>query len=181
LCDARDNDGDGALGVGERTDDDLDLGILCGDCDDLEPLANVCRCEECGNTIDDDCDGLADAADLECVDFPSCLMLAAGDVPWLTMGKGECGGAAAADPYDTLRGRIDGLTIGTGHVDLGAVDCVAGAHPWDRVTDWSLNPNPRCDSLPALFYLGKYTSDGDYGVASTGEPRDVMTPDPVCP
>ena len=63
ICDARDNDGDAQLGVGEMVDDDLDLGLVCGDCDDLEPNANVCLCEVCGSGVDDDCDTLADGAD----------------------------------------------------------------------------------------------------------------------
>ena len=181
MCDARDNDGDGALGAGERVDEDLDLGIACGDCDDLEPLANVCLCEECGNAIDDDCDGLTDGGDGECVDFASCVVLASGVDPWLTMHKGECGGATVTDPYDTIRGRMEELVLDAGHVDLGDVTCVAGAHAWDRATDWSLNPNPKCEAMPALFYLGKSAAAGDFGTASGGEPRDVMNPDPACP
>jgi hypothetical protein len=180
-CDARDNNGDGLLGIDERTDEDLDLNIVCGDCDDLEPLAQVCLCEQCGNAIDDDCDGVADGGDLECVDFASCVVVETGADPWLTIGKGECGGATLSGPYDVIRGSLSELALDAGHVDLGTVSCVAGGLDWDRVTDWSLNPNPRCETMPVRFYLGQNTGDPDFGAASGGEPRDTMTPDPVCP
>jgi hypothetical protein len=49
------------------------------------------------------------------------------------------------------------------------------------VTDLSPDPNPVCNDT-ALFYLGRDTGAADFGSASPGgEPRDVMTPDPVCP
>jgi hypothetical protein len=181
LCDARDNDGDGALDPGEQIDDDLDEGVACGDCDDLEPLVHVCACEECSNVWDDDCDGLADAGDPDCVAYPSCVLLDAGAEPWLAMDKGECGGATLSGPFDVIRGQLAHLQFAAGHVDLGPVDCIAGGLDWDRVTDHSVNLNPRCVSKPVLFYLGKNTVDPDYGAASTGEPRDTMEPDPACP
>ncbi len=181
LCDGRDNDGDGALAAGELADEDLDLGIVCGDCDDLEPAVNVCRCEACNNLLDDDCDSLADAADAECVPHELCLMVAAGTEPWLTMHRGACGGATLSGPFDVIRGRLGALQFAAGHVDLGPVDCVQGGLDWDRVTEVSVNPNPKCEAIPVLFYLAKNTGAGDYGTASGGEPRDVMSPEPACP
>jgi hypothetical protein len=180
LCDARDNDGDALFAAGELTDEDLDLGVACGDCDDLEPLANVCMCEVCGNTIDDDCDLAADAADADCEIFDACVMVEAGADPRLTMHKGVCGGATVSDPYDHIRGQLGSLSFLSGSVDLGAVECVAASHPWDRVTDSSLNPNPRCEPVPALFYLTKSAAEADYGAASSGERRDTMNPNPPC-
>lgn len=73
------------------------------------------------------------------------------------------------------------MQIAAGHVDLGPVECVEGGLDWDRVTDHSVNPNPRCEAVPVLFYLGKNTADPDYGAASSGERRDTMDPDPACP
>ena len=82
---------------------------------------------------------------------------------------------------DVIRGRLDELAFDAGHVDLGQVECVGGSLAWDRVTDLSNNLNPRCEPVPVRFYLGKETAAWDYGAASTGEPRDLTDPDPVCP
>ena len=66
-------------------------------------------------------------------------------------------------------------------MDLGNVVCAAGNHPWDRVTDLSPDPNPACNDAVA-FYLARTTGAADFGSADpNGEPRDTMTPDPVCP
>jgi hypothetical protein len=181
LCDARDNDGDAALGTGETTDEDLDHGIACGDCDDSEPLAHVCACEVCGNAIDDDCDLLADAADADCMAFETCIMLTAATDPWMEIHKGVCGGATLSGPFDVIRGELSQVAFAGGSVDLGDVSCIEGGLDWDRVTDASLNLNPKCVALPAHFYLGKNSADPDFGSASTGELRDVMNPDPACP
>ena len=43
-----------------------------------------------------------------------------------------------------------------------------------------LNPIARCATMPARFFLGKYSADADFGEASSGEWRDVMDPDPAC-
>jgi hypothetical protein len=179
-CDARDNDGDALFASGELTDEDLDFGIACGDCDDLEPEANVCLCELCSNDIDDDCDLLADGADAECSLYEACIVLEAGAEPWLTMHKGACGGATLSALHDVIRGEVDQLEFVSGSVDLGQVDCLAADHAWDRVTDQSVNPNPKCESVPALNYLAKYAVDVDYGEASSGERRETMTPHPAC-
>jgi hypothetical protein len=181
LCDGRDNDGDGLLAAVEQIDDDLDQGLACGDCDDLEPLANVCMCETCDNGIDDDCDLAADVADTECQAYPTCIVLASGADPELTIDKGECGGATLSGPFDVLRGELGQLQFDSGSVGLGDVACVGGGVAWDRVSDYSLNPVPRCVDVPALFFLGKNAGDPDFGIASTGEPRDLMIPNPVCP
>ena len=149
-------------------------------CDDAEPNAHVCLCEDCGSGIDDDCDLLADGADPDCVPFDACIVLEAGAEPHLTMHNGVCGGATVTDPHDIIRGRVDALALVSGSVDLGAVECVAAAHAWDRATDQSLNLNPKCDPMPIYFYLAKYDAEDDYGQSSSGEWRDVMTPDPAC-
>ena len=80
-----------------------------------------------------------------------------------------------------IRGHLGEVQVAAGHVDLGAVACVQGGLDWDRVTDVSVNPNPKCQPMPVLYYLAKNTGGADYGTASSGEPRDVMTPDPACP
>jgi hypothetical protein len=181
LCDARDNDGDALLGTTERIDDDLDRGVACGDCDDLEPLAHVCACEACSNVVDDDCDGLTDGADPQCVEHASCLVLAAGVEPDLTVGKGECGGATLSGPFDVIGGSLGHVQITGGSVDLGPVACVQGGLAWDRVTEWSADPDRTCDPSPVRFYLARNSGDPDFGAASSGEPRDVMDPIPPCP
>jgi hypothetical protein len=180
LCDGRDNDGDAWLAFDEQADDDGDLGLACGDCDDFEPLANVCICEQCDNLIDDDCDLATDGVDAECQPQPLCVMLASGADPELTMHKGDCGGATLSGPFDVVRGDLTQLQFDGIHVDLGSVTCVEGGLGWDRVTDHLLNPIPRCATMPARFFLGKYSTDPDFGAASTGEWRDVMDPDPAC-
>jgi hypothetical protein len=180
LCDVRDNDGDALFGSGELIDEDLDLGVACGDCDDLEPAANVCLCELCGNAVDDDCDLAADGEDADCELFDACVVAEVGAEPWLTMHKGACGGSTLSDPCDFIRGEVEHLAFVSGSVDLGQVECLAADHAWDRVTDQSLNPNPKCESMPALFYLAKNAVDPDYGEAASGERRDTMDPDPAC-
>jgi hypothetical protein len=97
------------------------------------------------------------------------------------MHKGECGGETLSGPFDVIRGQLDQLQLAGGHVDLGDVACVDGGLAWDRVSDYSLNPVPRCVEVPVLFFLGKNSGDPDFGAASSGELRDVMNPDPVCP
>ena len=67
-----------------------------------------------------------------------------------------------------------------GSCDLGPVECVDGFLAWDRVTDWSRNANPACNET-GMFYLARDDGDPDFGSASTGEPRDVMTPPNPCP
>jgi hypothetical protein len=181
LCDGRDNDGDALLASGELADEDLDLGLACGDCDDLEPLANVCGCEACANSIDDDCDLATDGADTDCQAYPTCIVLASGADPDLAMHKGECGGATLSGPFDVIRGEVEQLQIVGGQVDLGTVSCVEGSLDWDRVTDYSLNPNPRCVEMPLLYFVARNEGDPDFGLASDGEPRDLMDPDPPCP
>jgi hypothetical protein len=103
-----------------------------------------------------------------------------GAEPWLTMHKGACGGSTLSDPCDFIRGEVEHLAFVSGSVDLGQVECLAADHAWDRVTDQSLNPNPKCESMPALFYLAKNAVDPDYGEAASGERRDTMDPDPAC-
>jgi hypothetical protein len=114
------------------------------------------------------------------VPFDTCVVLEAQAEPLLKMHKGVCGGATIADPHDLIRGRVDALAFGSGSVDLGAVDCVAADHAWDRATDQSMNLDPKCDAMPILFYLAKYATEVDYGQSSSGEWRDTMSLDPAC-
>jgi hypothetical protein len=180
-CDARDNDGDASFGPGESTDEDLDEAIACGDCDDFEAEVHVCACEQCANVREDDCDGLMDGADPDCEVHPNCIVLATGAEPGVTLGKGECGGATVAGPFDVIRGNLDEVAFSGGSVDLGPVGCVEGGLIWDRVTDWSPDPNYDCHVTPVVFYLARNAGDPDFGSASSGEPRDTMVPDPPCP
>jgi len=181
LCDGRDNDGDGNVAAGELTDDDFDEGMLCGDCDELEPAVNVCACENCTNIIDDDCNGLADGADPVCLAVPNCILLTAGGDPVLMMHKGACGGATPSGLFDVIRGELAQVGAVGGSIDLGNLDCVGDDVAWDRVTDLSADPTNECDGTPALFYLARNDGASDYGNSSSGEPRDIMNPDPPCP
>jgi len=181
LCDGRDNDGDGAVAAGELTDDDFDEGMLCGDCDDSAPAVNVCACENCTNIIDDDCDGQADGADTICLEVPSCILLAAGVDPTITMHRGMCGGATLSGLFDVIRGELAQIGALGGSIDLGDVACVGDDVAWDRVTEWSANPTSQCGGTPVLFYLARDDGESDFGNASSGDPRDVMNPDPPCP
>jgi hypothetical protein len=66
LCDGVDNDCNGALPADEADDDGDGARICDGDCDDAEPAANPDEAEDCGDGIDNDCDGDADGADVDC-------------------------------------------------------------------------------------------------------------------
>ena len=60
----------GMVAIGVDGDDDGFVRIEDGgtDCDDTFPFVNPGEPEDCDNGIDDDCDGLADADDPDCVD-----------------------------------------------------------------------------------------------------------------
>jgi hypothetical protein len=179
ICDGRDNDGDGQFLPDELADADADDGLTCGDCDEADPAVNSCTCEDCDNLLDDDCDTLFDDDDPDCDGVPVCLIVAS-EASDLEVAKGTCGGASPSGPFDVIRGNVAELQIVGGSVDLGEVDCVAGTLVWDRVTELSGNGNPACND-PVGFYLARETGSADFGAASSGEPRDVMAPDPPCP
>jgi MYXO-CTERM domain-containing protein len=68
---AFDNDEDGYCPTGQDTNGDQDCAdpgedLLPSDCDDEDPLVNPGRMELCENTIDDNCDGTTDLADMAC-------------------------------------------------------------------------------------------------------------------
>ena len=138
-------------------------------------------CEYCLNGREDDCDGLTDGADPQCQEAPYCILVASATDPDLTMAKGECGGAALSGPFDVIRGGLENLQFASGSVDLGSVECVGAGLDWDRLTEWSRPPNPACDEVGMAYYLAQNTGDPDFGLASGGEPRDLMAPDPACP
>ena len=67
IYDGMDNDCDSVIPADEA-DDDLDAWMVCsGDCDDTAPRVNPGVDEVCANRIDDDCDGLVDGEDPECI------------------------------------------------------------------------------------------------------------------
>lgn len=66
---------------------------------------------------------------------------------------------------------------GTYSVDLGRVGCVASELEIDRVTDESQDPG----AAQASFFLARRTSSIDFGAASDGRARDVMSPSRGCP
>lgn len=69
LCDGMDNNCDGTISDDEA-DMDSDGWMICeGDCDDIEPEVNPAVSENCSNSIDDDCDGLIDSVDPDCICF----------------------------------------------------------------------------------------------------------------
>jgi len=181
LCDARDNDGTFDFALDELVDEDFDEAVACGDCDDYAPEAHYCVCENCADGTDNDCDTFGDATDPDCQLYPDCVELTTSMGLGLTVSKGECGGATLAGPFDVIRGSLDSLQFSSGAVDLGEVQCVAPAMNWDRVTSWSPQPRRACDLQPLRFFLARNVGDFDFGTADTGEPREVMTPDPPCP
>lgn len=182
LCDARDNDGDPTTwATDELSDLDFDENIDCADCDTADPLIHACYCENCTNLIDDNCDNLVDGADPSCVESDTCVILVDGvPEPTITLERGPCGGASVGVLYDVIRGDLGQCGFDGGSVDLGAVACVANDLAWDRVTDTSADPNADCDSVPVVFYLAMKTTDSDYGAATGGQRRDVMSGMP-CP
>ncbi len=65
-CDGVDNDCDGVVPADEGIDGDGDGdALLCGDCDDADPTRSSRHVDTCGNSVDDDCDGIVDG---DCVD-----------------------------------------------------------------------------------------------------------------
>jgi MYXO-CTERM domain-containing protein len=62
LCDGFDNDCDGAAPDDELVDDDGDGETACTDCDDEDPAVHTGQSEDCGNGIDDNCNGEIDEA-----------------------------------------------------------------------------------------------------------------------
>ncbi len=180
-CDTRDNNGDAVFRADELVDADLDGGVSCGDCDDLSADVEPCACEDCVNMVDDDCDGSADEADLDCAAEDYCFAISPGSPdPQIEFRKGACGPASAAGPYEILQGNLLTLRFDAGSVDLGEVGCVADNVPWDRYTDTAAAPNPACASVQP-FYLVRGVGAGTWGSASSGEPRDRSDPDPACP
>jgi len=71
ICDGKDNNCDDLVPVDERIDEDLDGWLFCADCDDRAPDVNPGVGEVCDNEIDDDCDGLIDCEDSDCLDVIS--------------------------------------------------------------------------------------------------------------
>ena len=77
LCDFEDNDCDGIV-PSDETDGDDDSWLVCeGDCDDTDPSSNPGAIESkaaytCGDGKDNDCDGLIDAADPDCLGPQPC-------------------------------------------------------------------------------------------------------------
>jgi hypothetical protein len=64
-CDGNDEDCD--FTIDEDFDVDADGYTTCeGDCDDANGAVSPGAVEDCANTVDDDCDGEADGADLDC-------------------------------------------------------------------------------------------------------------------
>jgi hypothetical protein len=164
----------------ELADVDLDLAIACADCNDGEPTIYPCACEGCINTLDDDCDSLADGADPDCVTYPYCVIVASGVDPQIEMGRGACDGASISGPFDIIRAQLERIRVVGDSLDLGNVACVDGGLTWDRVTDVSADPNPACNEV-AAFYLARNTGNADFGDTTNGETRDTMTPDSPCP
>lgn len=68
ICDGLDNNCDGTVPVNE-TDVDNDGFMGCQECNDANQFVYPGAAEVCNNGIDDDCDGSADCADGECLDF----------------------------------------------------------------------------------------------------------------
>lgn len=67
VCDGKDTDCDGTV-PGDEADDDGDGWRLCeGECDDHNPAANPGAEEVCAGGVDEDCDGVADFDDPDCV------------------------------------------------------------------------------------------------------------------
>ena len=183
LCDGRDNNGDGLFGPAELIDDDFDLAVACGDCDDAEPAVYPCACESCINSTDDDCDTFTDGADPDCFEIPSCIVITdsgSGPVIYVS-GKAACGGGTVSGPYEVIRGSTRALQFNGGSVDLGDVACVSNNLTLDRVTDLSPSPNLTCND-PGHFFLVRDEGAANFGTSAPGgEVRDLMNPVDPCP
>jgi len=74
ICDGKDNNCDGTIPSNEA-DNDLDNYMICaGDCDDTDRDVYPGATEDCDDTLDNDCDGLVDCDDTDCVGDPACCI-----------------------------------------------------------------------------------------------------------
>ena len=85
LCDGQDNDCDGAVPADEDDVDGDGVAPCAGDCDDGDPAVAPGLPDQCGNVLDDDCDGLTDEG-CACpvwvgVPGPACLDAGSFDCP----------------------------------------------------------------------------------------------------
>jgi len=172
VCDGLDNDCDGVLPPDEQ-DIDQDGWTACSlagaavDCDDLNPWVHPFRFEDCGNGIDDDCNGQVDEdADADADGVRTCEGDCLDTDPTVFPGAfEECDGLD-----NNCNGRIDdgrdadgdGLSGCEGDCDDDAAEVHPGAL---GVCVPGLDSN--CDGLDDLF-----DADGDGFTACSGDCDD---------
>lgn len=88
-----DNDSDGYDGGFEMYSGFSGYSSACtwADCDDNDPLVNPAASETCNDTKDNDCDGLVDCQDSDCVSDPSCIVCTDADGDGYAVEGAECG------------------------------------------------------------------------------------------
>ena len=180
LCNGIDDACNGSVPLDEQ-DVDADGFAACeGDCDDGSPAIYPGQTEMCRNTVDDDCDGLADAADPIC-SSPACLVItldAGGGDPQIVFGvTGSCPtGIGLARTVDVIWGDLASVAdTGAGQVELGAamqIDCAGTG--MGVLFDSSM---PDAGSVD--FVLVRESGMGGYGQDSLGQTRIVGAND--CP
>lgn len=170
-----DLDGDGYGVVGDIS---CRIGATT-DCDDTSALVSPAASERCRNAIDDNCNGLADAADAVCP-ASVCMRITLGapgtdpqvkfDKPALCPAPG-----ALARGVHAIWGDLGAVHVQAGEIKLGAVQPIACADTADTRFFDNLKPEPG----HVDFFLVRETSQASYGASHDGKPRSPDSGD--CP
>jgi len=141
LCDGIDND---CVGGPEADEVDLDgdAFMICdGDCDDSEPMVNPGIMEVCDNGADDDCDGITDQDDSDCIGASPRLLAAAFEGEGLSIYADEIWEEISPDiPLNLLVGNLTGYEGLEVVADFGegiGVSLYSQTEGWSDISAWT--------------------------------------------
>jgi cysteine-rich repeat protein len=180
VCNRLDDDCNGVVPAVEMDSDRDDWTPCEGDCNDAVAAINPGMIELCRNSLDDDCDGSADADAPECP-AAACTIVglgaSPGDDPTLSFGAvASCPtGSGLARKVDVIWGDLAAISEGLGQVQLGTVNAVSCGDAREGHLFDSLRPDPGT----ADFVLARETGVADYGESSDRKPRVAGSGD--CP